>query len=1204
MTLSPHLLEAAKNRKLIPLVGAGVSMSLRDISSGERAYPSWPQVLQRAAEELRGIGKENESSGITAMLALNMYQHAADIARKGLIGAQWGRFLASCFDIPIDKLDINSTELPKAIWSISNKIITLNFDKVLRLTCSDPSVIDFDYTQGAQLSNFLKNSDEKKYIWHLHGRIDNFPSLIFTTDSYASLYSTDTSFQAAIVSFKAICATQNLLFIGCSLSDAEILAKLGQVAQVFQDNIGPHYALVRGDEVMEVKEKLKGLPIEIISFTEFGEPLLEVLRELKQDELRKKPKTISNKSAGEKIAVLISNPIDRRYVDSGILKEIKKLKSNIHILPLNIHNLNSLSDFEYIFILTSVQRGKVIVEDEWVGVARIGIDELLDNISDPKTEGIFIFLDTLDLDKDSIDRCRKSVAPVALYSSVEKSQMPSLFFKIFKKAELQLNSDSIVINKDNFSLHLPAGISKEVRLSSPLSDAIDPRSIKKFVGRKDDLKNLCKLILDGRNSGDIVSIKGPGGIGKTILVKACAVEFSSRGLFAEGIFFVDCEFVSDFSILEQQLARIFDFEKCDNFKEELRNHRSYCDALLILDNAESLLLLPDAKNIKILIDFVADYCTVVITTRELLETDKEVTHEVRQLTSDEALELFKQELGTRELQPEEERFVRERIIEELLDNNPLAIKLITRNMPSGKDFRYLYDDLSNDVFGKVREIDSEIFSSESDRNVERKRSIYASINYSYSRLSDKEKSGFEILSLFPAGINMETFKRICTESKSAKKKKSAALHNPINKFIISDAIIKSLESKSVIEIDNNIVCLQSLVGRFAEFQFNKKSSAEIRRLRRNAFDYVSSFAESLISLLSEDNKHGLIATRIYWDYQKNFIKCVNYINEIDITPDQICDFMSNLSVLCFNTCTYSSLLSAMDDVKFHFPAGSIHERLIRMVYLSHKYFNGDFSEAAREVRNEYPLEQLAVLDSSSHLVRNLVGDALNIYCMEGYTIEALALMPSFVKNYDGYPDILHTVGEFDIETISRCRIDFFTLEAKLACQILNLDEIDDYIKDLHKQEHLERMQTNYVRAKLTGSTVTEVDRLVVINPYTAGIKNLILAITSDDESAICSYFKNAISNLFHIKYYYVEAHYLYAKHLQKTDRESEFLEIKAAGISMSQSHGYRYLCYLFNQMDEEIMQKYQPEVQVPILPLDCLAAIESIRVQKRRQLSN
>ncbi|MCI5211003.1 MAG: CHAT domain-containing protein, partial [Candidatus Electrothrix sp. ATG2] len=132
--LPKRLITARQENKLIPIVGAGVSMSLKD-ADGERLFPSWNQLLEHAADALKKEDKEDLSEGIRIMLKLKKLQDAANLANEGLTGRLWTDFFAKYIEAPLDKVSEDTLALPKAIWAISQRIITLNYDKVLRATC-------------------------------------------------------------------------------------------------------------------------------------------------------------------------------------------------------------------------------------------------------------------------------------------------------------------------------------------------------------------------------------------------------------------------------------------------------------------------------------------------------------------------------------------------------------------------------------------------------------------------------------------------------------------------------------------------------------------------------------------------------------------------------------------------------------------------------------------------------------------------------------------------------------------------------------------------------------------------------------------------------------------------------------------------------------------------------------------------------------
>lgn len=272
------LIEASKN-KVIPIVGTGVSMSLRN-HEGDKLFLNWPGLLEAAAEKLKAEGKEDESNGITAMLALNKYKTAADLAREGLTGRLWNEFFKEKFDIPFNQVNPNTLDLPKEVWKISNLIITLNYDRVLKWACPHQNdFIKIDNTNTSMLAE-IQREQTKPTVWHLHGDIDNPNSIVFTTESYNTLYiESNTIFKAALNTLASLATSHSLLFIGCGLDDIELLAHLDEQFHVYKGNSGPHYALVHKNDKEIMEQKLSdNATLVLISYEDFGKPLLETIR--------------------------------------------------------------------------------------------------------------------------------------------------------------------------------------------------------------------------------------------------------------------------------------------------------------------------------------------------------------------------------------------------------------------------------------------------------------------------------------------------------------------------------------------------------------------------------------------------------------------------------------------------------------------------------------------------------------------------------------------------------------------------------------------------------------------------------------------------------------------------------------------------------------------------------------------------------------
>lgn len=248
---------------------------------GDKVFPSWVGLLRLAANELMLEKKEKLANGVEAVLDLNDYIQAADYARQGLKGGLWSQFFEKHFDVDFNSIDEKSIDLPRSIWSLSDRIVTLNYDRVMKFACPDENVVEIDNSTKVELANFQKGSNKSPAIWHLHGRIGNVSEIIFTSEGYKKLYNdTDQDYIAAISILKDIFRQKQIVFIGCSLDDAELIRHLTDQHNIFDGNSGPHYALIHKDSVDKIKENIFGSPIELVTFEGYGRPLIDLINDI------------------------------------------------------------------------------------------------------------------------------------------------------------------------------------------------------------------------------------------------------------------------------------------------------------------------------------------------------------------------------------------------------------------------------------------------------------------------------------------------------------------------------------------------------------------------------------------------------------------------------------------------------------------------------------------------------------------------------------------------------------------------------------------------------------------------------------------------------------------------------------------------------------------------------------------------------------
>ena len=282
------LRDRLRARRVIPFVGAGVSMSVQDRETGEPLFPSWRQLLERAAEELIKQQRSPYAGAIRAQLQFDKpdYLSIAQNAREGLIGSNWFDFLRSQFGHLREQAKNESLALAQAVWGLgSSLIVTTNYDNVLRWASPNPADLNtWDINAPANQLNFLQGNPLPPTIWYLHGKIDNATNIILTPNGYNHLYpealshEVEKKYEAALRTLHTSLAAYTFLFIGYSLDDYHFGVQLKGINEIYQGLTGPHFVLALEAD----RERIASLDssLQIITFEGYGEPLLKLVRQL------------------------------------------------------------------------------------------------------------------------------------------------------------------------------------------------------------------------------------------------------------------------------------------------------------------------------------------------------------------------------------------------------------------------------------------------------------------------------------------------------------------------------------------------------------------------------------------------------------------------------------------------------------------------------------------------------------------------------------------------------------------------------------------------------------------------------------------------------------------------------------------------------------------------------------------------------------
>lgn len=845
----------------------------------------------------------------------------------------------------------------------------------------------------------------------------------------------------------------------------------------------------------------------------------------------------------KKICIYTSTPLNTSIkFDIGVIKnQFKDFKIELHHKILNEDSLIEHYEFDICFIFTKTNSDKIIIEDEYFIQKSITISDLSELIEEDKV--------ILVLDKNIED---------------------SLFQ--IKIAENDSQIKKLLASTIHRELKLEKGNYKFCKLSTDLPELIDDNNFKKFVGRNTDIEILVKKISNLKNENKILTIKGSGGIGKTTLVSKVVTEFASRGKFKDGIKFVQCEFIKDYEDFEHKISMAFDMTNALNFKTQLKEQISQEDEnrLIILDNVETILHLDDTDKIKEFIKFISAFATIVITSREKLNEEFEFVNELRDLSTDEAEELF---LKYYELKKYDSKFLRIEILENMLNNNPLAIKLVTSNLPKNKNLQTLKTELDNDFFDITSKDIENIFEKESDLNIERTKSLFNSINYSYLRLSEKEKLALELLSLFPDGIYFENFKKFYNERDENRKLSAKIIKRKKDNF--SDKDLKSLEDKSLIVNTNERINLQSIIGRFSDYKFQNKDNEEKIQYYEKAYGYNS----FVLNLIENPKIKSSISSLIFDENKNNFLKCLDYLKFLEI--DEI------KTSFVYNVCSSFRMSSSPNEKIFEklLILKDVIEEKIKKDFLESQiisidYFYGNFHSAYEKIKKKYPLSKVLENSFISNVIEeNFFYTVLNIYGMEGYQYEETKM---FLKDKNFCSSIFE-IGEYDIfrryynSDYNNERLNFSKYELMLNSNTLDIKVLKKYINSLYKTQFINKMQTSYTLLKADKSEITlkEINKLIITNPFTDGLKTLMVAI-KDEKNCSKEMYEEAIKKLFHIKYYYVEAIFLYCEYL-KEKNDGDYQIWFADGKSLAIKHYYRYLLHRFNCLENDINIPYDED---------------------------
>jgi predicted ATPase len=271
-----------------------------------------------------------------------------------------------------------------------------------------------------------------------------------------------------------------------------------------------------------------------------------------------------------------------------------------------------------------------------------------------------------------------------------------------------------------------------------LSNTNLPLPPETLIGRKKELADVLRAIREGAR---IVTVTGPGGVGKTRFALEVALELSSQ--FADGVRWVGLAPIRDPKLVLPAIATAVGAEQ-DHLEDELRRKH----VLLLLDNFEQVVDV--ATDIATLQRTCPDV-TLLVTSREPLHVGGEREYPLAPLAEAPAVELLRQraESSAPDFSAAYEELVQ---ICDRLDRLPLAIELAAARTKA----------MSVEVLLQRLEQRLPLLTSRRRDVEERQQTLRATIEWSYELLTLEEQQLFARLGVFAASFELDAAEVICS----------------------------------------------------------------------------------------------------------------------------------------------------------------------------------------------------------------------------------------------------------------------------------------------------------------------------------------------------------------------------------------------------------------------------------------------------------
>ena len=298
-TVPERLIEAARHRNVVPLIGAGISRYAK-----KSAFPNWRGLLDFIKD--RALAKKHikksDWTEMTRLLDKGQFLMVAEALRFNLPTDEYTSLLKEAFNPG----GTEPTDVHKALFRLrAPLILTTNYDLLLEDAYASvygkaANVYTYRGSATVQQSLQVLQLTNRPIIFKLHGSIDEPSEIILTEQDYRKLIYHETGYRTVL---SAVFVTHVVLMLGFSFADRELTLMLETLRYALKNQSSPDYIFLPEDAAGEVETRRlrEDFGVEVLPFksTKSHAEVLQLL-EFLIDKVEAGPKTPSKQKRGRK----------------------------------------------------------------------------------------------------------------------------------------------------------------------------------------------------------------------------------------------------------------------------------------------------------------------------------------------------------------------------------------------------------------------------------------------------------------------------------------------------------------------------------------------------------------------------------------------------------------------------------------------------------------------------------------------------------------------------------------------------------------------------------------------------------------------------------------------------------------------------------------------------------------------------------------